>query len=160
MASAESNHLQELRRTEDVQAQPADNAAPEAPKSPAPAPAPAAPGPSIQQSHPTHRLRNVRLGNNSVMFYVSSKDHLYDVEELEAGDGAWHSVGVWEDPTIQQGIRDLRQRQLASSALQAPAAAAAADGDAAQRDQSPHGVGGRRLGVTPGTSSVSQSGTK
>lgn len=72
----------------------------------------AAPPPTaVLENYPTHRLRSIKAGANGVQFLVSSKEHLYDVEDMEGGDGVWQAVGVWEDATIQEGIRTLRQRQ-------------------------------------------------
>ncbi|KAF7534079.1 hypothetical protein G7054_g6512 [Neopestalotiopsis clavispora] len=66
---------------------------------------------ATHENYPTHRLRAIKAGARGVQFLVSSKEHLYDVEEMEGGDGVWQAVGVWEDATIQESIRTLRQRQ-------------------------------------------------
>lgn len=65
----------------------------------------------MREAYPTHRLKSVKAGVNGVQLFVSSKEHLYDIEDMEGGDHVWQAVGVWEDPTIQEGIRTLRQRQ-------------------------------------------------
>jgi len=64
-----------------------------------------------ENDYPTHRLKTIKAGINGVQFLVSSKEHLYDVEDMEGGDGVWQAVGVWEDATIIASIRTLRQRQ-------------------------------------------------
>jgi len=61
-------------------------------------------------ARPTHRLNNIRCGGNGIQLLVSTRDHLYDANEVEAGDGSWQVVGAWSDESAPELTRMLSQR--------------------------------------------------
>ena len=42
---------------------------------------------------------------------VSTKDHLYDAENVEAGHQSWQVIGAWEEGSVQELGKILSQRE-------------------------------------------------
>lgn len=63
-------------------------------------------------ARPTHRLEGVKIGDYGVQLLVSTKDHLYDAKDVEAGEHAWQVVGAWEESSVQELGRLLAQREV------------------------------------------------
>ncbi|KAF5642295.1 uncharacterized protein FTJAE_3770 [Fusarium tjaetaba] len=75
-------------------------------------------------SRPTHRLQEIKVGDNSVQLLVSTKDHLYDAKDVGAGVNAYQVIGSWEDSSVQELTKMLSQRQVITD-RQSPAYAEA-----------------------------------
>ncbi|KAF5535049.1 hypothetical protein FMEXI_11007 [Fusarium mexicanum] len=63
-------------------------------------------------SRPTHRLQEIKVGDNSVQLLVSTKDHLYDAKDVGAGVNSYQVIGSWEDSSVQELTKILNQRQI------------------------------------------------
>lgn len=61
--------------------------------------------------NPTHRLRNIKAGDNSVQLLISTKDHVYDADGVEAGTGAWQVIGGWDESALGELSKCLTARQ-------------------------------------------------
>ncbi|KAF5985777.1 hypothetical protein FCOIX_1892 [Fusarium coicis] len=75
-------------------------------------------------SRPTHRLQEIKAGDNSVQLLVSTKDHLYDAKDVGAGVNSYQVIGSWEDSSVQELTKILGQRQVITN-RQSPAYAEA-----------------------------------
>ncbi|EXA36941.1 hypothetical protein FOXG_17388 [Fusarium oxysporum f. sp. lycopersici 4287] len=75
-------------------------------------------------SRPTHRLQEIKVGDNSVQLLVSTKDHLYDAKDVGAGVNSYQVIGSWEDSSVQELTKILNQRQAITN-RQSPAYAEA-----------------------------------
>lgn len=62
-------------------------------------------------SRPTHHLEDVKVGDHGVQLLVSTKDHVYDAKNIEAGENSWQVVGAWNDAAVQVLAKMLMQRQ-------------------------------------------------
>lgn len=51
---------------------------------------------------PTHRLKDISTGDNSVQLLVSTKDHLYNAEAVSTGTSSCQVIGAWQDSTIEE----------------------------------------------------------
>lgn len=60
---------------------------------------------------PTHRLKDIKAGDNSVQLLVSTKDHVYEAENVEAGVDAWQVIGAWEESSVPELSKCLSSRQ-------------------------------------------------
>lgn len=60
---------------------------------------------------PTHRLKDVKAGDNSVQLLVSTLDHIYDAECVEAGQNAWQVIGSWHEASVAELAKCLSTRQ-------------------------------------------------
>lgn len=60
---------------------------------------------------PTHRLKDIKAGDNSVQLLVSTKDHLYEAEAVEAGADSWQVIGAWEESSLGELSKCLGSRQ-------------------------------------------------
>lgn len=75
-------------------------------------------------SRPTHRLQEIKVGDNGVQLLVSTKDHLYDAKDVGAGVNSYQVIGSWEDSSVQELTKILNQRQVITN-RQSPAYAEA-----------------------------------
>lgn len=102
---------------------------------------PAAAPPTHEQSPklPTHRITNMKAGDDSVQLLVSTENHLYDIKGCESGKSAWQSVGVWSDDVVVKVTDIIRERQPTGG----PSAAARDAKPGSTADMGP----GRRLGA-------------
>jgi hypothetical protein len=66
--------------------------------------------PVAHTSLPTHRLENIKAGNHSVQLLVSTKDHLYQANVVEAGEQSWQVIGSWGDESVSELTQILSQR--------------------------------------------------
>lgn len=66
-------------------------------------------------SRPTHRLQNVKVGDNGVQLLMSTKDHLYDARGVEAGQHSYQVIGAWEEGSVQELVGILSPRQAKSN---------------------------------------------
>ena len=48
--------------------------------------------PAAPTSLPTHRFENIKAGNNSVQLLVSTNNHLYQANVVEAGEQSWQVI--------------------------------------------------------------------
>jgi hypothetical protein len=95
----------------------------------------------IDQSSPTHRIKNIKVGNNGVQLLVSTGNQLYDAEDVEAGDSAWQSVGTWNDEAFIKVAETIRQRQTQVHKAEAVVI---------EKSRDPTREGGRKLGTMQG----------
>ncbi|KAK2678724.1 hypothetical protein RAB80_003905 [Fusarium oxysporum f. sp. vasinfectum] len=63
---------------------------------------------------PTHKLKNIKVGERGVQLLLSTKDHLYDAENVEAGNHSWQVVGAWEESSVKDLAQMLGSRQAAA----------------------------------------------
>lgn len=66
-------------------------------------------------ARPTHRVRNTRCGNNGMQLLVSTRDHVYDTDEVEAGEGTWQVIGTWSDESAPELTKLVNQRSHVSN---------------------------------------------
>ncbi|KAI9167806.1 Tyrosinase family protein asqI [Paramyrothecium foliicola] len=66
-------------------------------------------------ARPTHRLQEVKVGDSGVQLLVSTKDHLYDARNIEAGRQSWQVIGSWEEGSVQELGKILAQREATLS---------------------------------------------
>ncbi|TQV90530.1 hypothetical protein IF1G_10853 [Cordyceps javanica] len=64
---------------------------------------------------PTHRLKDIKAGDNSVQLLVSTKDHLYDAAGVEAGTDSWQIIGAWDESALSELSSLLRSRPGAAA---------------------------------------------
>lgn len=72
-------------------------------------------------SRPTHHLEKIKVGNHGVQLLVSTKDHLYDANDVEAGEDSWQVIGAWEDSTVSELTQILSQRSTTGAPAQTSA---------------------------------------
>lgn len=60
---------------------------------------------------PTHRLKDIKAGDKSVQLLVSTKDHVYEAENVEVGIDAWQVIGAWEEASLPELWKCLSSRQ-------------------------------------------------
>ncbi|KAK1521597.1 hypothetical protein CABS01_16501 [Colletotrichum abscissum] len=48
---------------------------------------------------PTHKLEHLKVGANGVQLLVSTKNHLYDAEDVEGGNSSFQCVEAWSEGT-------------------------------------------------------------
>lgn len=53
------------------------------------------PDTAADTSRPTHHLDSIKVGNHGVRLLVSTKDHLYKANDVEAGKDSWQAIGLW-----------------------------------------------------------------
>ncbi|KZL77390.1 uncharacterized protein CT0861_03101 [Colletotrichum tofieldiae] len=51
---------------------------------------------------PTHQLEQLKVGENGVQLLVSTKDHLYNAKDVEAGKCGFQCVGAWSDESVRE----------------------------------------------------------
>lgn len=78
--------------------------------------------PVADPSLPTHHLQNIKAGHHSVQLLVSTKDHLYEANDVEAGEDSWQVIGSWGDASVSELTQILSQR----STTQQPSASSSA----------------------------------
>lgn len=61
-------------------------------------------------SLPTHRLKDIRAGDNSIQLLVSTKDHLYDADGVEAGSHSCQVIGAWDESSLGELSNIIRSR--------------------------------------------------
>lgn len=66
-------------------------------------------------SRPTHSLERINVGNRGVQLLVSTRDHLYNANGVEAGEDSWQVVGAWDDNSVHELTQILSQRQVQSN---------------------------------------------
>ena len=59
----------------------------------------------------THRLKHIKAGDRSVQILVSTKDHVYDAEDVESGEDSWQVIGSWSEESVPELASILAQRQ-------------------------------------------------
>ncbi|QLI68579.1 uncharacterized protein G6M90_00g030470 [Metarhizium brunneum] len=64
---------------------------------------------------PTHRLKDIKAGDYSVQLLVSTKDHVYDAENVEAGTSSWQVIGAWDESSVPELSKFLNSRQTTAS---------------------------------------------
>ena len=64
---------------------------------------------------PTHRLKDIKAGDDSVQLLVSTKDHLYDAENVEAGASSWQVIGAWDESSVPELSKFLSSRRTAGN---------------------------------------------
>ncbi|KAH6962046.1 hypothetical protein BKA56DRAFT_679591 [Ilyonectria sp. MPI-CAGE-AT-0026] len=72
---------------------------------------PGAIDPPDASSRPTHQLEGVKVGDDGVQLLVSTKDHLYNAKNVEAGAKSWQVIGAWNDASVQELGKMINQRQ-------------------------------------------------
>ncbi|SPJ78784.1 uncharacterized protein FTOL_07175 [Fusarium torulosum] len=85
-------------------------------------------------NRPTHHLKTIHVGDNGVQLLVSTKDHLYNAEDVDAGVNSYQVIGAWEDSSVQELTKILSQRQVTAN-RQLPASTEAS------RFETTHGTG-------------------
>ncbi|KAH8170354.1 hypothetical protein LIA77_09135 [Sarocladium implicatum] len=61
---------------------------------------------------PTHRLEGIKIGDYGVQLLISTKDHLYDAKDVEAGEHAFQAIGAWEESSVQELSKLISQREV------------------------------------------------
>lgn len=61
--------------------------------------------------HPTHKLKDIKVGDNSVQLLVSTKDHLYDADTVQTGSDSCQVIGAWDDAAVGELSSFLSARQ-------------------------------------------------
>ncbi|KAK1574576.1 uncharacterized protein LY79DRAFT_565534 [Colletotrichum navitas] len=51
---------------------------------------------------PTHQLEQLKVGENGVQLLISTKDHLYNAKDVEAGRCGFQCVGAWSDDSVRE----------------------------------------------------------
>ncbi|KZL75211.1 uncharacterized protein CT0861_02346 [Colletotrichum tofieldiae] len=51
---------------------------------------------------PTHRLDQIKIGENGVQLLVSTHDHLYDAANVEGGNNSFQCIGGWSETSIHE----------------------------------------------------------
>lgn len=64
---------------------------------------------------PTHRLKDIKAGDNSVQLLVSTQDHVYDAESVEAGASSWQVIGSWHEASVAELAKCLGTRQASGT---------------------------------------------
>ncbi|KAJ3499706.1 hypothetical protein NLG97_g101 [Lecanicillium saksenae] len=59
---------------------------------------------------PTHKLKAIKAGDNSVQLLVSTKDHLYDADGVEAGTHSCQVIGAWDESALGELSSILQSR--------------------------------------------------
>lgn len=59
---------------------------------------------------PTHKLKAIKAGDNSVQLLVSTKDHLYDADGVEAGINSCQVIGAWDESALGELSNIIRCR--------------------------------------------------
>lgn len=59
---------------------------------------------------PTHKLKNIKIGDSGVQLLLSTRDHLYDAESVEAGNHSWQVVGAWGESSVKDLAQVLGSR--------------------------------------------------
>jgi hypothetical protein len=98
-------------------------------------------------NRPTHHLKTIHVGDNGVQLLVSTKDHLYNAEDVDAGANSYQVIGAWEDSSVQELAKILNQRQVTAN-RQIPASAGAS------RFETTHGTGKSLAG--PGSNNTTR----
>ncbi|KEY73244.1 hypothetical protein S7711_10157 [Stachybotrys chartarum IBT 7711] len=75
----------------------------------------AAPDLTEEALRPTHYLEKIKVGNHGVQLLVSTKDHLYNANDVEAGESSWQVIGAWEDSSVSELTQMLSQRSAMAS---------------------------------------------
>lgn len=60
---------------------------------------------------PIHRLKDIKAGGNSVQLIVSTLDHVYDADTVEAGEHSWQVIGSWHEASVAELAKCLSTRQ-------------------------------------------------
>lgn len=60
---------------------------------------------------PTHRLKDILAGDNSVQLLVSTKDYIYDAEHVVAGVDSFQVIGTWDESALAELSKCLGARQ-------------------------------------------------
>lgn len=64
---------------------------------------------------PTHRLKDIKAGDDSVQLLVSTMDHLYDAQNVEAGASSWQVIGAWDESSVPGLSKFLSGHQTAGN---------------------------------------------
>lgn len=59
---------------------------------------------------PTHLLKDIKAGDGSVQLLISTKDSVYDAENIEAGTNSWQVIGSWEESSLVELTKILSTR--------------------------------------------------
>ncbi|KAK1963379.1 hypothetical protein LY78DRAFT_660390 [Colletotrichum sublineola] len=51
---------------------------------------------------PTHQIEHMKVGEYGVQLLVSTKDHLYNAKDVEAGKGGFQCIGAWSDDSVRE----------------------------------------------------------
>lgn len=70
----------------------------------------------VVPSVPTHKLKDIKAGDNSVQLLVSTKDHVYDADGVEAGVDSWQVIGAWDESALAELSKFLTIRQQTQAA--------------------------------------------
>ncbi|KAK2040712.1 hypothetical protein LZ31DRAFT_35959 [Colletotrichum somersetense] len=69
---------------------------------------------------PTHRVKKTTCGEYGAQLLISTRDHVYDAEDVETGKSAITCIGSWNDGSvgglaqiIVEHRNDVRQRHAA-----------------------------------------------
>ena len=60
---------------------------------------------------PIHKLKDIKAGENSVQLLISTKDHVYDADGVEAGNDSWQVIGAWDESALSELSKFLSTRQ-------------------------------------------------
>lgn len=60
---------------------------------------------------PTHHLRHIKVGQRGVQLLVSTKDNLYDAENVDAGDESIQCIGAINDSSFGELARMVMAHQ-------------------------------------------------
>lgn len=60
---------------------------------------------------PTHRLKGIKVGHNGVQMLVSTKDHVYEAEDVVGGEHSWQVIGSWEEASVTELSVMFTERQ-------------------------------------------------
>lgn len=102
-------------------------------------PVPAEPS-ELATTRPTHHLAKIKVGNHGVQLLVSTKEHVYEASEVEAGEESWQVIGAWSEDSVPELRQILSQR---STTIQSK-------GQSLGPARFGGGYGtGKKLGVTP-----------
>jgi hypothetical protein len=61
-------------------------------------------------NRPTHKLKDVKIGDSGVQLLLSTKDHLYDAETVQAGNDSWQIIGAWGESSVKDLAQMLSTR--------------------------------------------------
>lgn len=66
-------------------------------------------------SHATHQLTGIKSGDFSVQLLISTKDQLYDAQNVETGCNSWQVIGGWEESSLGELTSLLSTRPAMAS---------------------------------------------
>ncbi|RKK81731.1 hypothetical protein BFJ71_g15516 [Fusarium oxysporum] len=61
-------------------------------------------------NRPTHKLKDVKIGDSGVQLLLSTKDHLYDAQTVQAGNDSWQIIGAWGESSVKDLAQMLSTR--------------------------------------------------